>query len=54
VQQTIYLAERNPSPSDPTDLFRIISQTRPEDALDDEAPAKCRLAPLDQLPTVEP
>jgi len=54
MQQTIYLAERNPSPSDPTDLFRILSWSKPEDALDDEAPTKCRLAPLESLRSVEP
>src|SRR5690606_30217816 len=32
VQQTIYLARRNPKPTDKTDLFEILSWTKPEDA----------------------
>ena len=39
VQQTIYLARRNAKPKDNTDLFEILSWTKPEDALDDAAPA---------------
>ena len=31
VQQTIYLARRNPKPSDETDHYEIISQTTPEE-----------------------
>ena len=31
VQQTIYLARRNPKPQDNTDLFEIISWTKPRD-----------------------
>jgi branched-chain amino acid transport system substrate-binding protein len=54
LQQTIYLAERNPAPSDPTDLFRLLSWSRPEEVEDDEAPSKCRLATLDSLRAVEP
>ena len=38
VQQTIYLARRNAKPKDKTDLFEIISWTKPETALDDDAP----------------
>ncbi|MCC7274737.1 MAG: ABC transporter substrate-binding protein [Alphaproteobacteria bacterium] len=53
VQQTIYLAERNPSPADPTDLFKILSWTDAEAAKDDGAPAKCKLADYDKVPTYE-
>ena len=38
VQQTIYLARRNAKPKDKTDLFEILSWTKPELALDDAAP----------------
>ena len=37
VQQTIYLARRNAKPADPTDLYEILSQTQPANALDDAA-----------------
>ncbi|MGQ3354867.1 MAG: ABC transporter substrate-binding protein [Phreatobacter sp.] len=53
VQQTIYLAKRNPKPADPTDLYEILSQTPPQSALDDAAPGKCKLTPFEQLPSYE-
>jgi branched-chain amino acid transport system substrate-binding protein len=34
MQQTIYLAKRNPKPSDETDHYEILSRTTPEEALD--------------------
>ncbi|QCI69293.1 ABC transporter substrate-binding protein [Phreatobacter stygius] len=53
VQQTIYLARRNARPSDPTDLFEILSQTEPKNAMDDAAPGKCNLIAYDKVPTYE-
>jgi branched-chain amino acid transport system substrate-binding protein len=53
VQQTIYLARRNPKPSDNTDHYELISWTKPEDALDDAAPGKCKLTPYEQVPAVD-
>jgi branched-chain amino acid transport system substrate-binding protein len=53
MQQTIYLARRNTKPADKTDLFEIISWTDPKTAEDDAAPAKCKLAPHDKVPTYE-
>jgi len=53
VQQTIYLARRNARPSDPTDMFEILSQTEPQNAMDDAAPGKCSLTPFDKVPTYE-
>lgn len=53
VQQTIYLARRNPKPTDKTDLFEILSWTKPEDAADDAAPTKCKLKPYEDIPTYE-
>ena len=52
MQQTIYLARRNMKPSDKSDLFEIISWTEPKTALDDAAAGKCKLAPYDQVPSV--
>jgi len=54
VQQTIYLARRNAKPKDPTDLFEIISWTKPETALDDDAPKKCKMKPMAEVPSFEP
>jgi len=53
LQQTIYLARRNPKPADETDHYEILSWTRPQDALDDAAAAKCKLTPHEQVPTVD-
>jgi branched-chain amino acid transport system substrate-binding protein len=53
VQQTIYLARRNIKPRDKTDLFDIISWTKPEAAMDDSAPGKCKLKPDAEVPTYE-
>jgi branched-chain amino acid transport system substrate-binding protein len=53
VQQTIYLARRNASPKDNTDLYEIVSWTKPELALDDAAPAKCALKPHADIPSYE-
>ena len=53
MQQTIYLARRNPKPADQTDLFEIISWTEPKAATDTDAAAKCKLVPYDQVPSVD-
>jgi branched-chain amino acid transport system substrate-binding protein len=53
MQQTIYLARRNQKPTDETDLYEIISWTKPQDAMDLDALKKCKLAPHDQVPTVD-
>ena len=42
VQQTIYLARRNAKPTDNTDLFEILSWTKPNLAIDDAAPANVK------------
>jgi branched-chain amino acid transport system substrate-binding protein len=54
VQQTIYMARRNASPRDDTDLYEILSWARPEDVADEAAQRSCRLAQLDQVPNVDP
>jgi branched-chain amino acid transport system substrate-binding protein len=53
VQQTIYLARRNPKPSDDTDYYEIVSWSDPKSTLDEAAPAKCKLVPYEQVPTFE-
>jgi branched-chain amino acid transport system substrate-binding protein len=53
VQQTIYLARRNRNPKDETDLYEIISWSKPEVVLDDAAPGKCKLKAFTDVPTYE-
>lgn len=53
VQQTIYLARRNRKPKDETDLYEIISWSKPEAALDDAAAQKCKLKAFTDVPTFE-
>jgi branched-chain amino acid transport system substrate-binding protein len=53
VQQTIYLARRNAKPADKTDLFELISWTKPEIAVDDAAPGKCKLKADAEVPSYE-
>ncbi len=53
MQQTVYLARRNPKPSDSTDYFEIVSWTEPKAVVDDAAPGKCKLAAYEQVPTYE-
>ena len=53
VQQTIYLAKRNPKPADKTDLFEIISAATPEQAMDTASLTACKLKPYADIPTYE-
>lgn len=53
VQQTIYLARRNMKPSDPTDLFEVLSWTEAEKAIDPAAAAACKMKPHAEVPTFE-
>ena len=53
MQQTIYLARRNPRPSDPTDYFEIVSWADPKSVEDPAAADLCRLIPHDQVPVVD-
>lgn len=53
IQQTIYLARRNAKPADPTDLFDIISWTKPETAIDDAASQKCKMKAIADVPTFD-
>ena len=53
MQQTIYLARRDPRPSDPTDYFEIVSWADPKSVEDPAAADLCRLIPHDQVPVVD-
>jgi branched-chain amino acid transport system substrate-binding protein len=54
LQQTIYLATANLESNQPDDLFKILSNTAPDQVLDPEAEAKCKLEPLAATPVYEP
>ena len=53
VNQTIYLARKNPKPADNTDHFELLSWTEPKLVEDDAAPGKCKLVPHEQVRTVD-
>jgi len=53
MQQTIYLARRNPKPADNSDYYEIVSWSEPKSVIDDAAAAKCKLVAYDQVPTFE-
>ena len=53
VNQTIYLARKNPKPADNTDHFEILSWTQPQQVEDEAAPGKCKLVPHEQVRTVD-
>lgn len=53
IQQTIYLARRNPKPVDNTDLFQILSDATPEQAFDTASLTTCKLKPYTDVPTYE-
>jgi len=53
VQQTIYLARRNAKPVDKTDLYEVISWTRPETAVDDASLEKCKMKALADVPVFD-
>lgn len=54
VQQTVYIATRNPSPADDTDLFSIISHQRPGEIASPDTTQTCALEPFDSIPSFDP
>lgn len=52
IQQTIYLAEGNPSPRDDTDYFKILSWSEPE-AIRSEAGKECSLESYEATPNYD-
>jgi branched-chain amino acid transport system substrate-binding protein len=54
LQQTIYLATANLESSVPDDLFKILSNTAPDQVVDAEAESKCKLEPFETTPVYEP
>ena len=54
LQQTIYLAAYNTQPRSPDDIYRILSQQRPEEVADKEAEANCKLESYAATATYDP
>jgi branched-chain amino acid transport system substrate-binding protein len=54
LQQTIYLATANMESTDPDNLFKIVSNTPPDQVVDPASASKCKLEPFDATPTYEP
>ena len=53
MQQTIYLATANHGTQDPDDMFKVLSQSDPEEIRDLGADAACNMESLDDTPTYE-
>ena len=54
LQQTIYLATADTESTDPDNLFKILSNTPPDQVVDKESASKCKLEPLDATPVYDP
>ena len=53
VQQTIYLAAGNTGSSDKDDMFKILSNSSPDEVKDEGAPGACGLESYDATPTFD-
>ncbi|WP_299815516.1 ABC transporter substrate-binding protein [uncultured Roseibium sp.] len=53
VQQSIYLATANDEPRDENDMFKILTQSSPQDVRDEEALEACKLESYDETPTFD-
>ncbi|MGI9401851.1 MAG: ABC transporter substrate-binding protein [Rhizobiaceae bacterium] len=53
VQQTIYLATANTETEDKDDMFKVVSNSAPEDVMDAGAQAACKLESYDETPTFD-
>jgi branched-chain amino acid transport system substrate-binding protein len=53
VQQTIYMASYNDKPAEKDDIFRILTQAAPQDAIDTDAAKACKLETYEATPSYE-
>ncbi|GAB4168177.1 MAG: ABC transporter substrate-binding protein [Thalassobaculales bacterium] len=53
VQQTIYLATANVGTKDSDDMFRVLSNTAPQDVLDTDAAKACKLESYEATPSFD-
>lgn len=52
-QQTIYMASYNDHPAEKDDIFKILSQIEPKEAVDRDAAAACKLESYEATPSYE-
>ncbi len=53
VQQSIYLATANDAPKEDYDLFKIVTQSSPEEVIDEAASGACKLESYDDTPSFD-
>jgi branched-chain amino acid transport system substrate-binding protein len=53
MQQTIYMASYNDTPAEKDDIFRIMTQAKPQDVEDKGAAGACKLEPMASTPSYE-
>ena len=53
VQQTIYLATANPEPKEEYDMFKILTNSAPDEVTDPNAAVACTLESYDDTPTFD-
>jgi len=53
VQQTIYMASYNDKPVEKDDIFKILANVPPQEAIDQDAPKACKLEPYASTPSYE-
>jgi branched-chain amino acid transport system substrate-binding protein len=53
LQQTVYLARRNPAPRDEADYYELLAWSPPEEVTDDSAARLCLLVPYNRVPVVD-
>jgi branched-chain amino acid transport system substrate-binding protein len=53
VQQTIYMATYNDKPAEKDDIFKIVTQAAPQEAMDADAPKACKLETYEATPSYE-
>lgn len=53
VQQTIYMASYNEAPAEKDDIFKILANTEPKDAVDADAVKSCKLESYEATPSYQ-
>jgi branched-chain amino acid transport system substrate-binding protein len=53
VQQTIYMASYNDRPAEKDDIFKILANVPPQEAVDQDAPKACKLESYESTPSYE-
>jgi branched-chain amino acid transport system substrate-binding protein len=53
VQQTIYMASYNDKPAEKDDIFKILTQAAPQEAIDGDAAKACKLETYEATPSYE-